>query len=134
MNTFYAPTLANSLWSDLFDLSPRRTYREGARLPADVAKTAEGYLVTMDIPGVKKEDIKLSVNNHTLKVELTQGKRQEDKRSYLIKERADLFKAREFTFDQDLESSEISANLENGVLSIGVKISEPKTRLIEIAT
>lgn len=134
MNTFYAPTLANSLWSDLFDLSPRRTYREGSRLPADVAKTAEGYLVTMDIPGAKKEDIKLSVNSHTLKVELTQGKRQEDKRSYLIKERADLFRAREFTFDQDLESSEISASLENGVLSIGVKISEPKARLIEIAT
>ncbi len=91
------------------------------RSPAlDVAETDAGYTVKLEMPGVAKDDIKVSVDGR--KVSLQAHSQRSDQKSdgerVLYRERSATRYARSFTLPVEVDQSESGAKLEDGVLTL----------------
>jgi HSP20 family protein len=75
------------------------------------------YYLTMDVPGMSKDDIDIAFDNNRLKVS---GQRQSDK--YNSYEYGKM--ERSFNIPNNVQSDKISAKIDNGVLNILL----PKTK------
>ncbi len=100
----------------------------------DVKETKNDYIVTADLPGLKKEDIKISVNDNVLTIK---GERKvektEDEKDYYYHERLYGNFSRSFTLPNEVKAEEIQANYKDGVLDIKLpKTEKVKPREIEI--
>ena len=101
--------------------------------PTDVCEDQNGLQITMELPGVRAEDVKLSLENNVLTVR--GEKRQEteqrvermhrDERSYGMFERT-------FALPSTVDPDKIQARHENGVLLIDIPKAE-RARPREIA-
>ncbi|MBX3183470.1 MAG: Hsp20/alpha crystallin family protein [Polyangiaceae bacterium] len=101
----------------------------------DVKETAEGFVLTADLPGVKPEDVEVSVNGNLLTVS---GKRQVEERkegeSFHQIERSYGSFRRLFTLPDNV-SPDVEAQLRDGVLTLTVpKRPESKPRQITVKT
>lgn len=93
-------------------------------LPADVRETKESYLMSVDVPGTKEENIKLSFENNILKISIQRDPVDDDaEKSYLQRERLFGKFERSFKFLKDVDSGLIEADVFDGVLRIAL----PKT-------
>jgi HSP20 family protein len=101
---------------------------------ADIVETEDAFLVRVDLPGVAKNDITVTVEQGTL---LVKGKRQSetvtDKDNVLRRERIAGEFARSFRLGERVDAKHITAKHENGVLEVRVPKAEvAKAQLIEI--
>ena len=89
------------------------------RSPAlDVAETERAYTVKLDMPGVAKEDVKVSVEGRQVTVQ-AQSQRSDEKKEgerVVYRERAVSSYARTFTLPVVVDQAEALAKLEHGVL------------------
>jgi HSP20 family protein len=125
--TRHTQELARSL-DRLFDDSFERLFSaqnagepNGARSPAlDVAETDRGYTVTLDLPGVAKEDVRVSIEGRQVSVQASTRQNQEkrDGERLVYRERSVASWARSFTLPQELDQAEAHARLEHGVLTL----------------
>lgn len=94
---------------------------DSARSPAlDVAETDTSYAVTLDVPGVAKEDVKITVEGRRVTVQ-AQTERSDDKKEgdrIVYRERAASRFARSFTLPVEIDQAESGAKLDNGVLTL----------------
>jgi len=92
-----------------------------ARSPAlDVAETERSYTVKLEVPGVAKEDVKVSIEGRQITVQ-AQAQRSEEKRDgerVVYRERSVQSYARTFTLPVEVDQAESGAKLENGVLTL----------------
>ena len=109
----------------LFDESlfgaPSRAEAPATRSPAlDVAETERSYTVKLDLPGVAKEDVKVSIDGRRISVEAQTRKDEEKKEGdrVVYRERSVSSYARSFTVAVDIDQGESGAKLENGVLTL----------------
>ncbi|MBP5384548.1 MAG: Hsp20/alpha crystallin family protein [Lachnospiraceae bacterium] len=109
-------------------------------MKTDVHEHDDGYEVDIDLPGFKKEEIKLSLENGYLFVgaEKTLDQDQKNKKGKLIRqERYAGSMQRSFYVGDTLTEEDIKAKFEDGVLKLFVpkkearKIPEKKTIAIE---
>ncbi|KFI52477.1 Hsp20/alpha crystallin family protein [Bifidobacterium biavatii] len=144
------PALMNdTMFSDLFDDPFFQGWRTddnsaAAVMPAnmmntDVRETANGYDVDIDMPGFKKGDIKLELNNGYLTVSATRSSEHEDHApseahegdtkcacgtdesgKWLRRERYMGSCSRSFYVGGDVKESDIHASYKNGTLCIQV--------------
>ncbi|WP_372739895.1 Hsp20/alpha crystallin family protein [Neptunomonas sp.] len=133
-------TRFNRLFDDAFlnDFFMPTERRMGNKFPAiDVHETDNKYLVNVDLPGVKKEDIHVSIENGILTVKgETKTEEKEEKDGKLIRqERHTGSYMRQFTVGEDVAPDAIDAKFENGVLSLELKkveTREPKKLEIKV--
>ena len=96
----------------------------------DIAEDDTAIFIEADMPGIKKEDIKVSVEDDVLSIsaERTQSE-EEKKKGYHRVERSWGCLNRSFTVGENVDSEKIEAAYDNGVLKIKVpKIApQPKT-------
>ncbi|MBQ3667933.1 MAG: Hsp20/alpha crystallin family protein [Clostridia bacterium] len=120
----------------------RRLYGKNAarEMKTDVHEHEDHYEVDIDLPGFKKEDISLELENGCLTVTAAKGldKDETDKKGKLIRqERYSGTMTRSFYVGEQLTEEDISAKLEHGVLSLNIpkaetkKLPEKKTIMIE---
>ncbi len=87
----------------------------------EVKETKEGYVFKADVPGVKEEDVKVSLAGNRLTIT---GKREEEKKqqdeTYYCYERSYGTFSRAFTLPDGSDGDKINAELKNGQLSITV--------------
>ncbi len=99
-------------------------------MKTDVREHDDGYEVDIDLPGFKKDDIKLSLENGYLSVSAAKGldKDEKDKKGKLIRqERYAGSMQRSFYVGDVLTEQDIKAKFENGVLQLCIpKKEEPK--------
>ena len=92
-----------------------------SRSPAlDVAETDVGYTVKLEMPGVAKDDIKVSVDGRKVSLQ-AQSQRSEEKKDgerVLYRERPATRYARSFTLPVEVDQAESGAKLEHGVLTL----------------
>jgi len=94
-------------------------------------------VVRAEIPGINKDDVRLTVNNGTLTI--TGEKKQEkndEKDNYFRNERMYGSFCRSFSLPSTIDSSKIKANYKDGILSISlpkVEAAKPKEIAIEAA-
>jgi HSP20 family protein len=126
--------------STLFSRPLRRgNGREEITLPewtplADITEDEKEYLIKADLPGMKKEDVKVTVENGVL---IISGERQfekeEKKRKYHRVERGYGTFMRSFTLPDDADGDKIKAEFKNGLLTVHLPKSEhAKPKQIEV--
>ena len=95
----------------------------GAQLPrakVDVSEKNGAYLVTAELPGVKKEDIQVSIDGSqvTLGAEVKQEKDANQDGRVLHSERVFGKVVRSFTLPQEVDESKAEAKFRDGVLEL----------------
>ncbi len=112
----------------VFGTAPKNT----TRLPAvDVREAEQAYTVLVDLPGVAKEDVKVTIDGKRVGIEaaLREHAGSETER-VLVRERSAVTYARSFTLPVELDESASQAKLENGVLNLTLaKKLKPASRL-----
>jgi len=91
------------------------------RNPAlDVAESEQAYTVTLDLPGVAKDDVKVSIEGRRVSIEAKSAKANErrDGDRVLVRERAASSYARSFVLPAELDQERSNAKLEHGVLTL----------------
>lgn len=91
------------------------------RSPAlDVSESASGYTVLLDLPGVSKEAVKISIEGRRVSIDAEQTRDPElaEGEKLLHRERAATRFSRSLQLPQELNQNECSAKLENGVLTL----------------
>lgn len=100
----------------------------------NILETKENYKVTLELPGVKKEDVKITVVDNTLVVKGEKKRDEEidEKRYYRIEREFGSFE-RKIQFTMDVDVNKISASTKDGILVIEVgKKEESKPKEISI--
>jgi HSP20 family protein len=109
--------------------------RSGEFVPRfDVKETKAAYELRADVPGVKEEDIELSLNGNLLTVS---GKREIEQREegdqYFSVERSFGTFSRSFSLPDNVDVEHISADLRTGVLMVQIpKKPEAQPKKISI--
>ena len=89
----------------------------------DVEENEKGYMITMDIPGVHKEDVHAELKDGYLTVEATSHSNydeKDEKGNYIRRERYYGTANRSFYVGNDITQEDIKAKFENGILSLSV--------------
>jgi HSP20 family protein len=125
-----ALSLRNAL-DQLFEQSFVRPFwgfsgAQGAGVLVDVYETERGYQVQALLPGVKSEDIDLSVqqNSLTLKGQTHPTIKPEQKVNWLVQEIGTGTFERSITFPREIDVDQVTTSYENGVLTISAPFSE----------
>ena len=98
-------------------------------MKTDVKDTENGYEVDIDLPGFKKDEIGIELENGYLTVSAAKGldKDEEDKKGkYIRKERYAGAMQRSFYVGENLTQEDIKAKYENGILKLSVPKKEAK--------
>jgi HSP20 family protein len=118
------PRQLSRLFDDTFErFFGQATAPEGvaSRSPAlDVAESERTYTVKLEMPGVAKEDVKVSVEGRQITVQASTQRSDEKKdgERVLYRERSVSSYARTFTLPAEVDQSEAGAKLEHGVLTL----------------
>jgi len=90
------------------------------RIKMDVAETDKAYTVKAEIPGVKKEDIKVTVEGNQISISAEIKKESEEKKgeSVVRSERYYGMQSRTFTLAHDIDDRETQAKYLDGVLEL----------------
>jgi HSP20 family protein len=100
----------------------------------DIQETDKEYLIKAELPEVKKEEVKVFVQDGvlTLEGERHQEKEEKNKRFHRV-ERCYGHFVRSFTIPKDADEKSVKADFKEGVLSVHVTKAEvPKPRSIEV--
>src|SRR5258705_99207 len=119
-----------------FSTWPEATWAGTAGIPTDVIEEKDKFVITAELPGLKKEDVDISVEGNTLCICGERKQEQEEKTAdYYQCERAYGRFQRDITLPQTVDPSKISAEYKQGVLRITVpKTEQAKRKSIEIKT
>jgi HSP20 family protein len=102
----------------------------------DIKETDGEYIIKAELPEVKKEDVKVSLNEGVLVIQGQRTMEQEEgdeKSKYHRIERAYGSFARSFTLPDDVESEKIHAEHKEGMLYVHLpKHAEPPARSVEV--
>ena len=98
-------------------------------MKTDVRELEDGYEIIMDLPGFKKDEIEIMLENGYLNVSATKGldKDESDKAGkYIRRERYAGSMSRSFYVGDDITHEDIHAKFENGILKLDVPKKEAK--------
>ena len=91
------------------------------RSPAlDVAETEGSYSVSLDLPGVAKEAVKIAIDGRRVSIS-AQTQREETRKDgerVIYRERSSASFARSFTLPEEIDQEASQAKLDNGVLAL----------------
>ncbi|GLZ28552.1 heat-shock protein [Lentzea sp. NBRC 105346] len=125
-------------FEDLFDrmgsLLQNTITGAGAWVPsADVCETDSAYVVEIDVPGVKRQDVTIEVTGNDLAVSGELKEREEEGTFRRRTRRVGQFEYR-VALPGDLDSEHVEAAMSDGVLTIRVpKAERAKARRVEIS-
>lgn len=103
-------------FSSLFNTN----FNRGITLPAvNIRETGDAYFVEMAVPGLKKSDFNISIENNMLSIatELKEEHEQSEK-EYTRREFGYSSFSRSFSLPETVEDHKIQANYKEGILSI----------------
>ncbi len=107
----------------------------GSWLPAlDVAERDDAFLVKAELPGMKNDDIDISVQGNVLSIsgEKKESAEEKDKNYYHVERRFGSFR-RDVTLPAGVDANKIEADYRDGVLTVVLPKSESaKPRRIKI--
>ncbi|MCH3953735.1 MAG: Hsp20/alpha crystallin family protein [Eubacterium sp.] len=101
-------------------------------MKSDVKDAGDHYELMMDLPGFKKEDVKLQLKNGVLSFEATTNKNNDEKDDngkYLRRERFQGTCSRSFYVGKNITENDIKAKFDNGVLTVCIPKPEQKPQV-----
>ena len=114
----------NKVLENLFTPAPAKT-QNAWRPRTDLVETEAAFTLKMDLPGLTKEDVSISLNDDvlTVKGERAATEKPEDAR-YTRFERFSCTFEQQFRFSHAIQADQIKATFENGVLTIELPKAE----------
>jgi len=120
-------------------------FNDGWNLPAttrntnwqpsvDIRETDDAYTIIVDLPGLKKKDVKVNVNDGRLEINGERAfENKEDNGSYHRRERGYGSFQRSFHLPETVLEDKITASFKDGILSVEVpKAEEVKPKGYEV--
>lgn len=103
----------------------------------DIRETKDAYEVTAELPGMKKEDIKVSLHDGVLSISAENRSESEEKRDGQVIRRERRYGKflRRFAIGPDVQDDKVEAKYEDGVLKLTIPKVQPKgseARSIEV--
>ena len=134
MPSIFGENLFNDVWMNFgFPEVEKALYGKHAshEMKTDVRETDSGYEVDIDLPGFKKDEINIQLDNGYLSISAAKGldKDEQDKEGkYIRKERYAGSMSRSFYVGNAITQDDIKAKYESGIL----RLSVPKKAAEEI--
>ena len=98
-------------------------------MKTDIRETENQFELDIDLPGFKKEDVNLDLKDGYLTISAAKGLDKDEsnkKGKFLRHERYAGSMSRSFYVGDDVESADVSAKFEDGILKISVPKAAPK--------
>jgi HSP20 family protein len=118
-----------------FDRLAQRTLgtAEGVGLPMDVVRSGEDLVVCMDLPGVAKDDVTITLENRTLTISAARRTSFAEGDQVLLQERFDGEISRRVRVPEWVDAEAVTADYVDGVLTVRLPLAErAKPRTISI--
>jgi HSP20 family protein len=111
-------------------------FRSGPRLmPVDLYRDSDQYVLAADLPGVDPGSVDVDVDGQLLTIRAQRTAGVNEGAKWLSKERPYGSYLRQFSLGEGVDSERITANYDNGVLSVVIPVSEKaKPRKVQIAS
>ena len=125
------PSIFNdNLFDDFFDFNyPTFRYDTTELMKTDIKETDNGYEVTMNLPGVKKEDVKAELKDGYLTIQASSNTSKDEKDNdgrYIRRERYVGTCSRSFYVGDAVTQEDIKAKFENGTLTLDIPKKDAK--------
>jgi HSP20 family protein len=105
-------------------------------LPLDMYETEDRIVVKAAVPGVRPEDINVTVTGDLLSIAgefKTESEQKDDRRNYLRQERRYGSFSRQITLPAGVNADQCAATYENGVLTLELpKVEQARTKSVKI--
>ncbi len=106
-------------------------------MKTDIKENKNDYQMFIELPEVKKEDTRITLENGYLKITATLNKEEENDEDYIYRERSYGEFSRSYYVGDTVKLEDVSAKLENGVLTVNIKKRSEKEiekeHLVQIA-
>ncbi len=104
-------------------------------MPMDAVKRGGHVVATIDLPGVRREDLDVSVERNVLTVKAVRHPDVAEDDERLVGERRHGEFARQLLLGDTLDASRVEADLTDGVLTLRIPVAETaKPRSIDVGT
>ena len=106
-------------------------------MKTDIKETKNNYQLEIELPEVKKEDVKVTLENGYLKVSATLNHEESEDDNYIYRERSYGEYSRSYYVGDTVKLEDIGAKLDSGILTIDIKKRSEKEiekeHLVQIA-
>ncbi len=128
--------LTNKRFSDIMDEFFNEAVHNGGGsfVPGiDISETDEQFLITAEIPGVKKEDIDINLENGQLTISGQRSFKDEEegKTFHRVETKFGSFR-RSFRLPDNIDEDSIDASYKNGLLNVSINKTESAKKQIEV--
>ena len=133
------PSIFNdNVFDDFFDFpfyddrAEKKLYGHHAAnlMKTDIQEHDDGYTLEMDLPGFKKDEIQIELNNGYMTISAAKGldENEKDKKSgkYIRRERYTGSCQRSFYVGEDVTEEDIKAEFKHGILKLFIPKKEAK--------
>ncbi|OQY27345.1 MAG: heat-shock protein [Candidatus Cloacimonetes bacterium 4572_55] len=113
--------------------SDDKTFEVGDWMPVvDIDETDDAFLVKAELPGVKKNDVNVNIENGVLTIRGEKKTETEDKKRHRVECAYGSF-VRSFSLPQAIKAEKVEAEYKNGILNLTIpKSEEAKPKQIEV--
>jgi HSP20 family protein len=105
--------------------------------PVDIIEDTKEYTIKAELPGLTKENVKVSVENGVLEIagERKEEKEEKDKKHHRIERCYGSFR-RSFTLPEDSSGEKVTADFKDGVLKVHLpkdETAKPKSMEVKVS-
>ncbi|MBW4935076.1 Hsp20/alpha crystallin family protein [Marinobacter sp. F4206] len=93
----------------------------------DIKETSEAFTIDAELPGMSKDDVKVTVHDGVLSIEGERKHEEEtgDKKHHRVERFYGSF-MRRFTLPENVDENSVKANFKDGLLTLTLQKAEPK--------
>lgn len=114
---------------------PATSARTPQFMPMDLYRSGDHYVLHADLPGVDPGSVDIGVDNNTLTIKAERTARSEDGVQWIASERFTGTYLRQLSLGDGVDTEQISASYENGVLTVTIPVADKaKPRRVPIDT
>jgi len=109
----------------LEDVSSGSDGTQGQVMPMDVRETDSGYVVEVGLPGIKPDDVEVTLDGRLLTIRgRSSAQRDKDEGRYLLRERRSASFSRSVTLPAEIDAEAVTTTFEDGELCVTLPISK----------
>ncbi len=117
---------SDRIWNRAYSIMPRLT--EEAPL-IDLEDNGKDFCLTVEVPGFKKEDIRIEVEDKAVDIRGSRSMQDEEKaKDYVRRERGYESFHRRIDLPEEINADKTEASMNDGILELHMPKKSPKTR------
>ena len=128
--SIFGDNLFDEFVDDMFPANTRKTYRQlPSIMRTDIRETDDSYVLDVELPGFKKEDVKAELKDGNLTISASskvEDEQKDENGKFIRRERFYGNCSRSFYVGEHVEETDVKAKFEDGILKVFVPKKEAK--------